>query len=63
MFRSSNIVKVDDFLNFFQKKIVILKRKNFYDQKEKTSVEQDEPEYKLGISVKVEGEDSTDEGG
>jgi hypothetical protein len=32
-------------------------------KKKKTSVEQDEPEYKLGISVKVEGEDSADEYG
>ena len=31
-------------------------------KKKKASVEQDEPEYKLGISVRVEGEDSADEG-
>lgn len=32
-------------------------------KKKKTSVEQDEPEYKLGISVKVESENSSDEDG
>ena len=32
-------------------------------KKKKTSVEQDEPEYKLGISFQHEGEDSADEGG
>jgi hypothetical protein len=32
-------------------------------KKKKISVEQDEPEYKLGISVKVESEDSSDEDG
>ena len=30
-------------------------------KKKKSSVELDEPEYKLGISVRVEGEDSADE--